>query len=72
MAAQLTRAALAGLGEEQAEMYEMAKSYADKNMFPHAEHWDAKEEFPKEVLQELASLGFAAIAGWSPGRSPRS
>jgi len=42
-------------------MYGMARSFADKQMFPHAEGWDAREEFPKEVLRELAGLGFAAI-----------
>ena len=30
-------------------------------MFPHAEKWDGEQIFPKEVLQELANLGFGGI-----------
>lgn len=39
-------------------------------MLPHAERWDAEEEFPREVLQRLAGLGFAgAYTGETHGGS---
>ena len=42
-------------------VYEMAKSFADKEMSPYAREWDEKETFPREILRTLASLGFG---GW--------
>ena len=41
---------------------DMAKSFADERMAPHALKWDETEYFPVEVLREAAALGMAAIA----------
>ena len=42
-------------------VYELARDFADREMLPHAEKWDAEEHFPKDVLRALAQLGFAGV-----------
>jgi alkylation response protein AidB-like acyl-CoA dehydrogenase len=41
-------------------VFEVARDFAEREMLPKAEEWDEKEHFPKDVLRELAQLGFAA------------
>ncbi|KAI8799908.1 acyl-CoA dehydrogenase/oxidase [Cladochytrium replicatum] len=53
--------ALDGLGDEEAEIYAMARAFADKEMAPHAEEWDEKEVFPVGVMRQAASLAFGAM-----------
>ena len=38
-----------GLTDDQREFQEVAKNFADNEMFPHAEKWDGEQIFPKEV-----------------------
>ncbi|KAI8802752.1 acyl-CoA dehydrogenase [Cladochytrium replicatum] len=52
---------LDGLGDEEAEIYSMARAFADKEMAPHAQEWDEKEVFPVGVMRQAASLGFGAM-----------
>jgi alkylation response protein AidB-like acyl-CoA dehydrogenase len=40
---------------------EMAKSFADERIAPHALKWDETEHFPVDVLRESAGLGMASI-----------
>jgi alkylation response protein AidB-like acyl-CoA dehydrogenase len=37
----------------------MARDFGQREMLPHAEKWDQEEIFPREVLRQLAQLGFA-------------
>jgi alkylation response protein AidB-like acyl-CoA dehydrogenase len=39
----------------------MARSFADEKMAPHALAWDEKKHFPIDVIREAAALGMAAI-----------
>jgi alkylation response protein AidB-like acyl-CoA dehydrogenase len=40
---------------------DMAKSFADERIAPHALKWDETEHFPVDVLRDAAALGMAAI-----------
>jgi alkylation response protein AidB-like acyl-CoA dehydrogenase len=40
---------------------DMAKSFADERIAPHAVKWDETEHFPVDVLREAAALGMATI-----------
>jgi isobutyryl-CoA dehydrogenase len=51
-----------GLTDEQLEFQKVALDFAQSEMLPHAERWDAEEHFPKDVLRNLASLGFAGMS----------
>ena len=45
------------LSEEQLMLQELAHEFATDNVRPHAEHWDAKSEFPIEAIQVAHELG---------------
>lgn len=49
-----------GLTPQQVEFQKVAKDFADREMLPHAPHWDEHEIFPHDVLKEHVA------------RSPRS
>ena len=38
-----------------------AHSFAISNILPYANEWDSKSHFPKEILPEIAELGFGGI-----------
>ena len=50
-----------GLTDEQVTIQEMARSFADERLAPHAAKWDAEQHFPVDVLREAAELGFGGI-----------
>ena len=50
-----------GLSEDQVTIYELARSFADKEMRPHAAMWDEKSHFPLETYKKFGELGFAGI-----------
>jgi citronellyl-CoA dehydrogenase len=37
------------------------REYVDKRLRPHAEEWEAKQIFPREVFKEMGELGFLGI-----------
>ena len=39
----------------------LAYSFAQNEMLPHAAKWDNEKIFPKEVLRECAALGFGGV-----------
>ena len=47
--------------EEQIAIQDMARSFADEKMLPHAEEWDENTIFPVETLRAAAALGLAGI-----------
>ena len=49
------------LTEDHLAVRDMAKSFADARIAPHALEWDETEHFPVDVLREAAALGMAAI-----------
>ncbi|MGL6037134.1 MAG: acyl-CoA dehydrogenase family protein [Legionella sp.] len=56
--------------EEHLAFRDMAKEFAHHKLSPMAEHWDADNVFPIEVMREAATLGMAGmIAGEDIGGS---
>ena len=47
--------------EDQLNIKEMAKNFAETELMPYASEWDQKEIFPVETLKKAAELGLAAI-----------
>lgn len=49
------------LNEDQRAIQDMARTFAQTEMAPHAAHWDEESIFPVETLRAAAALGFASI-----------
>ena len=49
------------LNEQQILMRDSAREFAQKRLAPTAREWDEKEETPKEILSEMAELGYFGI-----------
>ncbi len=49
------------LNEEQRAFQDMARSFADQELAPHAAEWDEHCTFPVATLRAAAKLGFAGI-----------
>jgi alkylation response protein AidB-like acyl-CoA dehydrogenase len=45
------------LFDEQREIWQLAKRFADEEIAPHAARWDRAHEFPKDVFAALGELG---------------
>jgi alkylation response protein AidB-like acyl-CoA dehydrogenase len=52
---------LFGISQEQLAMREMARSFAQEKLAPHALQWDQEKYFPLDALRDAARLGMAAI-----------
>ena len=52
---------LIGLNDERCEYYELAKTFADKEMRPFASKWDREAYFPLETFQKFSELGFGGM-----------
>ncbi|TPX36282.1 hypothetical protein SmJEL517_g01644 [Synchytrium microbalum] len=50
-----------GLTDDQAEYYNTAKTFADKELAPNMLEWDLHETFPVDALRKAAGLGFGAM-----------
>ena len=51
-----------GLDEDATTFYDLAKSFADNEMKPHAQEWDESGTFPMETFKKFAEIGFAGIS----------
>lgn len=49
------------LSEEQQAIYDMARDFGAEHIAPCADKWDETAEMPREMLEEAAKLGLAAI-----------
>ena len=49
------------LTEDQQEIRELAKRFADDKIAPHAAAWDKSKTFPQEVFKELGELGLMGV-----------
>src|SRR5687768_6359129 len=49
------------LSDEQRAFQEMARSFAEAELAPHAAEWDERCVFPVATLRAAAALGFAGI-----------
>lgn len=52
---------LVGLTDEQAEYYNVAKQFADKELFPNAAKWEEEHHFPLDTFKQLGDLGFGGM-----------
>ena len=50
-----------GLTAEQAEFYQLARTFADNELKPNAQKWDEEASFPLETYKKFADLGLAGI-----------
>jgi alkylation response protein AidB-like acyl-CoA dehydrogenase len=49
------------LTDEQREIRDLAKRFADEEIAPHATEWDREHRFPKEVFTALGELGLMGV-----------
>ncbi|MCP5001668.1 MAG: acyl-CoA dehydrogenase [Hyphomicrobiales bacterium] len=49
------------LNEDQRAIRDMAESFADDNVSPHALDWDREKYFPGDVIRKTGPLGFGGI-----------
>jgi len=49
------------LTDEQREIRELARRFADEEVAPHAAEWDREHRFPKEVFAQLGELGLMGV-----------
>ena len=50
-----------GLDDNLKQMYDLAYSFARKEMAPQMMRWDLEQIFPRETLRRAAELGFGAV-----------
>ena len=44
--------------EDQTQIRDMARQFAEERLKPFAAEWDREHRFPKEAIGEMAELGF--------------
>ncbi|HEU0012153.1 MAG TPA: acyl-CoA dehydrogenase family protein [Longimicrobium sp.] len=47
--------------EEQQQIRDLAREFADAELRPHAEEWDREQAFPRDVIAKLGELGFLGM-----------
>jgi alkylation response protein AidB-like acyl-CoA dehydrogenase len=47
--------------EEQQQIRELAREFAENELRPHAEEWDREAHFPREIITGLGELGFLGM-----------
>ncbi len=52
---------LAELGDEQREIRDLARRFAEQEVAPHAAAWDREHRFPRDVLTALGELGLMGV-----------
>ena len=52
------------LSEEEKMTQECARDFAEKRLMPVASELDEKQEFPQELVAELAGLGLMIVSGF--------
>jgi alkylation response protein AidB-like acyl-CoA dehydrogenase len=52
---------LAELSDEQREIRELARRFADERIAPHASQWDRDHTFPRELFGALGELGLMGV-----------
>jgi butyryl-CoA dehydrogenase len=49
------------LTEEQEQVRDVAREFAQRSLFPHSAEWDSESVFPQAALRELGRLGFMGM-----------
>jgi butyryl-CoA dehydrogenase len=50
------------LTEEQRQVRDLCREFAEKELRPNARRWDAEHAFPREAVKKLAEMGLLAVA----------
>jgi butyryl-CoA dehydrogenase len=50
------------LTEEQRQVRDLCREFADGELRPHARRWDAEHTFPREAVRKLGELGLLGVA----------
>lgn len=50
-----------GLNDDQKQFYQLARDFADTELFPNASKWDEESKFPIETFIKFGGLGFGGI-----------
>jgi len=49
------------LTSDQLDVQKLCREFADGEIAPHAEEWDAKAEFPLDVVKKMGALGLLGL-----------
>jgi len=49
------------LDDEQRDIQDLARKFAQNEIAPHADEWDEQHHFPRELLKPMAELGLAGL-----------
>jgi len=55
------RATLPPFGEEHEELRQTVSRFAQKEIAPNVDEWEAAREFPRELFTRCAELGFLGL-----------
>ena len=47
--------------DEQQAITEMVRQFVDEQILPNAEHFDAKDEFPEDIVEQMKELGLFGV-----------
>ncbi len=50
------------LTDEQRQVRDLCREFADKALKPNARRWDAEHQFPKDAVKQLAEMGLLSVA----------
>jgi alkylation response protein AidB-like acyl-CoA dehydrogenase len=50
-----------GITDEQKAITEMVRQFADEQIIPNAEHYDAADEYPEQIVEQMKELGLFGI-----------
>jgi alkylation response protein AidB-like acyl-CoA dehydrogenase len=50
-----------GLDDEQREIQDLVRKFAQNEIAPHAEEWDEAHHFPRELLRPMAEMGLTGL-----------
>ena len=49
------------LSDEQRQLRDTARDFAQRELEPHADRWDRGREYPADAMRRLAELGFLGL-----------
>src|SRR4051794_16077315 len=47
--------------DEQKAIIEMVRQFVDEQIIPNAEHYDAKDEYPEPIVEQMKELGLFGV-----------
>jgi butyryl-CoA dehydrogenase len=50
------------LTEEQRQVRELCREFAEQELKPNARRWDAEHQFPREAVAKLGEMGLLGVA----------